>query len=47
MISRKYRAYQLCGKRVRFEQDMETRGGQGFLKGTVGTILVLIVDSIA
>lgn len=39
MISRKYRAYQLHGKRVRFEQDMETRGGQGVLKGTVGTII--------
>lgn len=39
MISRKYTSYQLCGKRVRFEQDMETRGGQGVLKGTIGTII--------
>lgn len=39
MIPRKYKAYQLCGQRVRFEHDLQTKGGQGFSSGTIGTII--------
>lgn len=38
MIPRKYKAYQLCGQRVRFEHDLQTKGGKGFSSGTIGTI---------
>lgn len=39
MISRKYKADELVGRKVVFERDLENRVGNGFSRGTVATII--------